>query len=77
MNIWNIGEEKRVMIIQILFENEINEGLKVPRKTNLYTFSAEWFSFLVCEIFSTNRISVNSIGFHCFFIKFIPSINIS
>jgi hypothetical protein len=44
MNIWSIIEEKRVMIIQISFSNEINEGLSVPRKTNLCTFSAEWFS---------------------------------
>ena len=44
MNIWSITEEKRVMIIQISFLNEINEGLSVPRKTNLCTFSAEWFS---------------------------------
>ncbi len=45
MNIWSITEEKRVMIIQISFLNEINEGLSVPRKTNLCTFSAEWFSY--------------------------------
>lgn len=32
------------MIIQISFLNEINEGLSDPRKTNLCTFSAEWFS---------------------------------
>lgn len=32
------------MIIQISFSNEIKEGLSVPRKTNLCTFSAEWFS---------------------------------
>jgi hypothetical protein len=31
-------------IIQISFSNEKNEGLSVPRKTNLCTFSAEWFS---------------------------------
>ena len=44
MNIWNIIEEKRVMIIQISFSNEINEGLTVPRKTKLCIESAEWFS---------------------------------
>jgi hypothetical protein len=44
MNIWSITEEKRVMIIQISFSNERNEGLSVPRKTNLCTESAEWFS---------------------------------
>ena len=33
-----------MMIIQISFSNERNEGLSVPRKTNLCTFSAEWFS---------------------------------
>lgn len=38
------------MIIQISFSNERNEGLSVPRKTNLCTESAEWFSSPINEL---------------------------
>ena len=38
------------MIIQISFLNEINEGLSVPRKTNLCTESAEWFGLNIYKI---------------------------
>lgn len=40
MNMWNTIKEKRVMIIQLSFSNEINEGSKVPYKTNHCPFSA-------------------------------------